>query len=52
MNKNIELANYLIKHKDLRVWQNIRNWSKYSKIYGEYYYEKVDDDIIEDTFYK
>lgn len=25
---NENLARYLLEHKNLRVWQNIRNWSK------------------------
>ena len=55
MNKNEQLAKYLLKNKDLRVWQNIRNWSKYKFIYGSNVGLEDKLDILmglEDTFYK
>ena len=54
-NKNLELAKYLTEHKDLRVWQNIRNWSKYNFVYVSMsgLEDKLDKLIgLEDTFYK
>jgi hypothetical protein len=33
-------------------WQALRNWSEYSKIYGEFYNEEFDDYELIDTFYK
>jgi hypothetical protein len=34
INRNELLAKYLLKHKNLRVWQNIRNWAGESFIYA------------------
>ncbi len=31
---NEELAQYLLDNKDLRVWQNIRNWSGVQAIWA------------------
>jgi hypothetical protein len=38
---------YLSKHPELRLWQALRNWSKYYKIWAE----KEENAEIEDTFY-
>jgi len=43
---------YCKEHPEYRFWQSIRNWSGYLFIYGEYYNEDVDDNVLEDTFYK
>ena len=50
-NKNVELAKYLLEHKDLRVWQNIRNWSDYQVIYGSHDTNLMGGDLV-DTFYQ
>ncbi len=38
---------YVAGHPGLRLWQALRNWSGYSKIYGE-----MKDGDLDDTFYK
>jgi hypothetical protein len=37
---------YVAAHPGLRLWQALRNWTGYSKIYGE-----AEDGELEDTFY-
>ena len=47
----ISFMNYLLKHKDERFWQMLRNWSKASEIRICKYNKKLKCLDCEDTFY-
>ena len=42
---------FCIERPELRFWQALVAWKKVDKIYIQRYDKKVDDEVLEDTFY-